>query len=177
MEALQHMTSKQSHTGQKPGHNTQAPYSTLSIAGGITTRATIRSDRKRDTRKQLEVLRKERWANTRAINRVLPQAVIRMMRDNMHANSHGPLPLMPQALVSDKLPLELPKGLTASPLAVAASKPGAGLGLGIVFSVVFFKRHTWPVAFGLGMGLGMAYTNCQNDLRAPYLIQRNIKEQ
>uniref|UniRef100_A0A8K9XAM4 MICOS complex subunit MIC10 n=1 Tax=Oncorhynchus mykiss TaxID=8022 RepID=A0A8K9XAM4_ONCMY len=25
--------------------------------------------------------------------------------------------------------------------------------------------HTWPVAFGLGMGLGMAYTNCQNDLR------------
>ncbi|KAM6976994.1 MICOS complex subunit MIC10 [Aplochiton taeniatus] len=59
-----------------------------------------------------------------------------------------------------------------------AVKIGAGLGLGIVFSVVFFKRHTWPVAFGLGSGLGMAYSNCQTDLRSHYLHHSNtIKEQ
>ncbi|XP_034151920.1 MICOS complex subunit MIC10 [Esox lucius] len=61
-------------------------------------------------------------------------------------------------------------------LADCTVKLGAGLGLGIVFSVVFFKRRTWPITFGLGTGLGMAYTNCQNDLRTPYLLKRNMKE-
>uniref|UniRef100_A0A6Q2Y2M7 MICOS complex subunit MIC10 n=1 Tax=Esox lucius TaxID=8010 RepID=A0A6Q2Y2M7_ESOLU len=60
-------------------------------------------------------------------------------------------------------------------LADCTVKLGAGLGLGIVFSVVFFKRRTWPITFGLGTGLGMAYTNCQNDLRTPYLLKRNMK--
>ncbi|KAG9269695.1 MICOS complex subunit MIC10 [Astyanax mexicanus] len=63
-------------------------------------------------------------------------------------------------------------------LADAAIKVGAGLGLGIVFSVVFFKRRTFPIAFGTGTGLGMAYSNCQNDLRSPYLVHSNAtKEQ
>ncbi|XP_046896421.1 MICOS complex subunit MIC10 [Hypomesus transpacificus] len=61
-------------------------------------------------------------------------------------------------------------------IADSVVKLGAGLGLGIVFSVVFFKRHTWPIAFGLGGGLGMAYSNCQNDLRSQYL-QHRTKEQ
>lgn len=94
MEALQHMTSKQSQTGQNPGESTQVPQSTFSMAGGITTRATIKSDRKRDTRKQFDVQRNERWANTSPINRMFPQAVTRIMRDIMTARSHGPLPLM-----------------------------------------------------------------------------------
>ncbi|XP_071395427.1 MICOS complex subunit MIC10 [Centroberyx affinis] len=62
-------------------------------------------------------------------------------------------------------------------LADCAVKVGAGLGLGIVFSVVFFKRHTWPISFGVGTGLGMAYSNCQNDLRSHYLLHRSMKEQ
>lgn len=105
MDALQHMMSKQSQIGQKAGHNTQAPHSTLSMAGGMTTSATIRSDRNRETRKQFEVQRKERWANTKAISNMLPQTVMRMMTVNMKANNHGPLPVMFQALVAEELML------------------------------------------------------------------------
>ncbi|XP_063065006.1 MICOS complex subunit MIC10 [Engraulis encrasicolus] len=62
-------------------------------------------------------------------------------------------------------------------LADCAAKIGAGLGLGIVFSVVFFKRRTWPIAFGTGSGLGMSYSNCQKDLRAHYLLYNNIPKE
>ncbi|XP_028849359.1 MICOS complex subunit MIC10 [Denticeps clupeoides] len=63
-------------------------------------------------------------------------------------------------------------------LADSVVKLGAGLGLGIVFSVVFFKRRTWPIAFATGAGLGMSYSNCQNDLRSPYILHRSVpKEQ
>jgi len=48
-------------------------------------------------------------------------------------------------------------------------KFGAGLGLGIVFSVVFFRRRPWPVAFGACTGLGMGYSNCQHDFENPFL--------
>ncbi|KAK6177127.1 MICOS complex subunit Mic10 [Patella vulgata] len=52
----------------------------------------------------------------------------------------------------------------------SAIKTASGLGLGIVFSVVFFKRRPWPVAFGAGIGLGMAYANCQHDFQNPFLL-------
>ncbi|XP_051962169.1 MICOS complex subunit MIC10 [Xyrauchen texanus] len=63
-------------------------------------------------------------------------------------------------------------------LADCVVKVGTGLGIGIVFSVVFFKRRTLPIAFGTGLGLGMAYSNCQNDLRSHYQLHSNVaKEQ
>ncbi|XP_061642262.1 MICOS complex subunit MIC10-like [Phyllopteryx taeniolatus] len=63
-------------------------------------------------------------------------------------------------------------------LADATVKTVTGLGVGIVLSVLLFKRRTWPVSFGAGLGLGMGYSNCQNDIRSPYLIHgRVVKDQ
>uniref|UniRef100_A0AAX7UIU1 MICOS complex subunit MIC10 n=1 Tax=Astatotilapia calliptera TaxID=8154 RepID=A0AAX7UIU1_ASTCA len=53
-----------------------------------------------------------------------------------------------------------------------------GLGVGIVFSLIVFKRRAWPLSFGSGLGLGMGYSNCQHDFRSPYLIHgRMVKDQ
>ncbi|XP_061788529.1 MICOS complex subunit MIC10 [Nerophis lumbriciformis] len=63
-------------------------------------------------------------------------------------------------------------------LADTAVKTATGLGAGIFFSLIFFKRRTWPVSFGSGLGLGMGYANCQNDFKLPYLTHgRPVKDQ
>lgn len=43
-------------------------------------------------------------------------------------------------------------------------KGSAGLVLGAVFSLLFFKRKSWPVVLGTGFGIGMAYRNCDREL-------------
>ncbi|KAJ8412196.1 hypothetical protein AAFF_G00144630 [Aldrovandia affinis] len=63
-------------------------------------------------------------------------------------------------------------------LANSAIKLVAGLGIGVMLSAAFFKRRTWPVAFGSGVGLGMAYANCQHDFRSSFLLHGHmVKEQ
>ncbi|XP_076320580.1 MICOS complex subunit Mic10-like [Tachypleus tridentatus] len=47
-------------------------------------------------------------------------------------------------------------------------KMGSGLGVGIIFSVLMFKRKTWPLTFGIGAGLGMGISNCQHSLNQPF---------
>ncbi|KAH8646046.1 hypothetical protein BGZ60DRAFT_535703 [Tricladium varicosporioides] len=35
-----------------------------------------------------------------------------------------------------------------------------GLGFGVVFSVLLFKRRAWPAFVGVGFGAGRAYEEC-----------------
>ncbi|KNE69771.1 hypothetical protein AMAG_14311 [Allomyces macrogynus ATCC 38327] len=40
-------------------------------------------------------------------------------------------------------------------------KAGAATSVGIVTSVLLFRKKTWPVALAAGFGLGVAYEQCQ----------------
>ncbi|XP_003973310.1 MICOS complex subunit Mic10-like [Takifugu rubripes] len=61
-------------------------------------------------------------------------------------------------------------------LADTAVKTVTGLGVGIVFSILCFKRRIWPVSLGSGLGLGMGYANCQHELSSPYRVHM-LKDQ
>jgi inner membrane organizing system protein 1 len=55
-------------------------------------------------------------------------------------------------------------------------KIASGLGIGIIFSVLFAKRRPWPLVFGIGMGLGMGYANCQYDFNHPEFLHGKLKK-
>merc|ERR1712099_26735 len=55
-------------------------------------------------------------------------------------------------------------------LADGIVKTGAGGALGSLFSLVLFKRKLWPVAFGLGIGFGIACSSCQHEVEQPNVI-------
>ncbi|KAK8117307.1 uncharacterized protein PG998_005588 [Apiospora kogelbergensis] len=44
-------------------------------------------------------------------------------------------------------------------------KSTLGLGFGVVFSVLLFKRRAWPAFVGVGFGAGRAYEECNFSLR------------
>ncbi|KXN87167.1 Mitochondrial inner membrane organizing system protein 1, partial [Leucoagaricus sp. SymC.cos] len=47
---------------------------------------------------------------------------------------------------------------------------GVGFSVGIVASVIFFRRRTWPIALSTGFGAGAAYADCDrsfNPARIP----------
>ncbi|KAI6015109.1 hypothetical protein F5J12DRAFT_815964 [Pisolithus orientalis] len=49
-------------------------------------------------------------------------------------------------------------------------KTGVGFGVGVVASVILFRRRTWPVALSTGFGMGTAYADCDrlfNPARIP----------
>ncbi|RKU41015.1 Mitochondrial inner membrane organizing system component [Coniochaeta pulveracea] len=44
-------------------------------------------------------------------------------------------------------------------------KSTLGLGFGVVFSVLLFKRRAWPAFAGVGFGAGRAYEECNSSLK------------
>ncbi|KAL7303131.1 MICOS complex subunit Mic10-like [Trichogramma pretiosum] len=56
----------------------------------------------------------------------------------------------------------------------AVFKLGGGIFIGTVFSLLFVRRK-WPVITGAGFGLGMAYSNCENDINQTIVPQKNTE--
>ncbi|KZZ95878.1 hypothetical protein AAL_04174 [Moelleriella libera RCEF 2490] len=53
-------------------------------------------------------------------------------------------------------------------------KSTIGLGFGVVFSVLLFKRRAFPAFIGVGFGAGRAYEECNYTLKA---AARDLKKQ
>ncbi|KAH7041271.1 uncharacterized protein B0I36DRAFT_312488 [Microdochium trichocladiopsis] len=53
-------------------------------------------------------------------------------------------------------------------------KSGLGLGFGVVFSVLLFRRRAWPAFVGVGFGAGRAYEECNFSLKQ---ASRDLKKQ
>ncbi|CAH0604435.1 unnamed protein product [Chrysodeixis includens] len=43
-------------------------------------------------------------------------------------------------------------------------KTASGIILGTVVSVFYFRQRRWPIVAGIGMGVGIAYANCEYEL-------------
>ncbi|KAM3961759.1 MICOS complex subunit Mic10-like [Aphomia sociella] len=43
-------------------------------------------------------------------------------------------------------------------------KTGSGVVLGALSSMLFLGRRRWPIIAGLGVGIGLAYANCEYEL-------------
>ncbi|KAK3357628.1 hypothetical protein B0T25DRAFT_539728 [Lasiosphaeria hispida] len=70
-----------------------------------------------------------------------------------------------EALLNEKWDLCLSNALIKSTL---------GLGFGVVFSVLLFKRRAWPAFVGVGFGAGRAYEECNFSLKQ---AAKEIKKQ
>ncbi|KAK6952948.1 Mitochondrial inner membrane organizing system component [Daldinia eschscholtzii] len=49
--------------------------------------------------------------------------------------------------------------------ALLNEKSSLGLGFGVVFSVLLFRRRAWPAFVGVGFGAGRAYEECNWSLK------------
>ncbi|XP_075969105.1 MICOS complex subunit MIC10-like [Anticarsia gemmatalis] len=58
----------------------------------------------------------------------------------------------PEEIYADKLDMCITDGIV---------KTGSGVLLGALTSVLFLGRRRWPVIAGMGMGIGLAYANCE----------------
>eukprot|EP00043_Microstomoeca_roanoka_P006090 m.60161 g.60161 ORF g.60161 m.60161 type:complete len:93 (-) comp13266_c0_seq1:292-570(-) len=59
-------------------------------------------------------------------------------------------------------------------LARSIVNTGVGFGAGVLFSVILFRRKTWPIAMGMGFGAGMGYAQCQFGFLHPDMVHGRI---
>ncbi|KAJ3031803.1 UNVERIFIED_CONTAM: hypothetical protein HDU68_012309 [Siphonaria sp. JEL0065] len=52
---------------------------------------------------------------------------------------------------------------------------GLGLSAGIVASVLFFRRKTWPIAFGTGVGVGFAGDDCSRSFNPNFTLAHRLQ--
>lgn len=45
-------------------------------------------------------------------------------------------------------------------------KGSGGLFVGSILSLLFLKRRAWPLVFGTGFGIGVAYRTCERELNS-----------
>ncbi|KAI8845761.1 hypothetical protein BJ741DRAFT_585757 [Chytriomyces cf. hyalinus JEL632] len=50
-----------------------------------------------------------------------------------------------------------------------------GLSTGIVASVLFFRRKTWPIAFGTGLGVGIASDDCSRSFNPDVTLAHRLQ--
>lgn len=51
----------------------------------------------------------------------------------------------------------------------ALVKTGLGFGVGVIGSVIFFRRRAWPVLLGTGFGLGKSWAEGDALFRVPII--------
>ena len=56
----------------------------------------------------------------------------------------------------------------------AITHTASGLGVGLLASLIAFRRKTWPITLGGGFGFGVAFGNCQSEFRNIYPKQKPL---
>ncbi|KAL1413125.1 hypothetical protein Q8F55_000874 [Vanrija albida] len=84
----------------------------------------------------------------------------------MSAPAAAPAAPAPAAAPAAPVPSE---DQIARKLADLLVNAGVGFGVGVVASVILFRRRGWPVALSTGFGAGVAYSNCNYSLN-PYVL-------
>ncbi|KAI9823770.1 MAG: Mitochondrial inner membrane organizing system component [Thelocarpon impressellum] len=83
----------------------------------------------------------------------------------MSGEPSPPAPLAPAPISSKPVSEALLNEKWDRCLSSLLIRSSLGLGFGVVFSVLIFKRRAWPAWVGLGFGAGRAWEECDASFR------------